>query len=69
MHSPKAPEPPALVTPPPPPPMLQSPQGGQAALDAKKRALAASGYGSTIISGPQGDTRAVQTSAKTLTGQ
>jgi hypothetical protein len=48
--------------------MLQSPQGAQAADDVKKRAMAAQGYGSTIVTGPQGLTSPATTSAKTLTG-
>lgn len=53
-----APSPPDIPAPPPPPPMLQSPQGEAAALDVRRRALGAKGYGSTIVTGPMGDTTA-----------
>lgn len=59
---------PAVPAPPPPPPMLNSPQGAQAATDARKRAAAANGYGSTLITGPQGLVTPATTGAKELTG-
>lgn len=62
------PTPPSIPAPPPPPPMLQSPQGAAAADDARRRAAAASGYGGTIMTGPEGITTPATTSAKTLLG-
>lgn len=61
------PQAPSIPAPPPPPPMLNSPQGLAAGDAARRRAAAANGYGSTIITGPMGDTSQTN-NQKTLTG-
>lgn len=48
--------------------MLNSPQGLQAATDATRRAASASGFGSTILTGPLGDLTPPNLGKKTLLG-
>lgn len=61
---PKPPKPPA---PPPPPPKVTDPAVSKAQTDQRKRAAAAFGFGSTILTSPQGITQAANT-AKSLLG-
>ncbi|SKA37736.1 hypothetical protein SAMN02745126_05948 [Enhydrobacter aerosaccus] len=67
--SPSAPYVPPLPAPPPSPPTTADPAVSQAAADAMSRAKAASGFGSTIATTPQGVLGAANTSLKTLLGQ
>lgn len=60
--------PPPVQPVPPPPPMQQQPQGAQASDDAQKRAQAAQGFGSTILTGPMGDTGQPNLARKSLLG-
>jgi hypothetical protein len=68
---PAAPYVPPLPAPPPPPPIASpaDPVVSQAATDAMNRAKAAAGYGSTILTSPQGVTAPASTAFKTLLGQ
>lgn len=64
---------PTPSTPPPPeplkpPPIMQSPQGQAASDEAARRAKAAFGLGSTIMTGPQGLTAPATVAKKVLTG-
>ena len=63
-----APSPSSIPPPPPPPPQLQSPQGADAAADARRRAQASSGFGSTILTGPMGLQDQATTAKKSLLG-
>jgi hypothetical protein len=58
-----------LPAPPAPPPTPSDPAVSKAATDAMNRARAAAGYGSTILSSPQGVTGPASTTLKTLLGQ
>lgn len=62
------PPPPNSPAVPPPPPMLQQPQGEDAAQDVRRRAMAAQGYGSTIVTGPMGLADSPQLSKPMLGG-
>lgn len=68
---PAAPYVPPLPAPPPPPPTASpaDPAVSQAASDAMNRAKAAAGYGSTILTSPQGVAQPASTTFKTLLGQ
>ena len=66
---PAAPYVPPLPAPPPPPPTPADPAVAKAATDAMSRAKAAAGYGSTILTSPQGVSGAANTALKTLLGQ
>lgn len=68
IHLGGSPSVPPVPAPLPPPPVLQSPQGQQAADDAKRRAQAAYGLGATVMTGPQGLTAPATTQSKTLLG-
>lgn len=64
--------PPSAPSAPPPPPPLQSPYGGnavQAGQGVGQQASKASGFGSTILTGPQGVTAPPNVTGKQLTGQ
>lgn len=63
-----APPPIALPTPPPDPPQLADKAISDAATQAKAKAAAATGYGSTILTGGQGLTDEASTTKKTLLG-
>ncbi len=66
---PAAPYLPPLPAPPAPPPTPADPAVAQAATDAMKRARAAAGFGSTILTSPQGIAGPASTVLKTLLGQ
>ena len=64
----KPPSPPELPKAPDAPPAAQDAGVDAAREDEKRRRLAASGQGSTILTGPNGVTSAASTGAKTLLG-
>ncbi|MCW5739659.1 MAG: hypothetical protein KIT67_05770 [Alphaproteobacteria bacterium] len=67
---PKAPAVPPVPAPPPDPPTDVDPGVQQARASAKRKAIGAQGYSSTILTGPGGDTsRASTTGGKVLLGQ
>jgi hypothetical protein len=66
---PAAPYVPPLPAPPAPPPTPADPAVAKAASDAMARAKAAAGYGSTVLTSPQGVAGPASIALKTLLGQ